>query len=148
LTLVRRGRSRDEVLDLVLRALTLVANRAAIFVLRKDHYQGWACNPAFGSEEELRDVNVSAAVPSVLATASAAGHYLGPIPQTPGHLALLAVMRRSTSDVAVFVTRVRTRPALLLVADELDDPLRGTRAMSEIAQAAGEALTRLVSGRP
>ncbi len=146
-SLIRRAPSRDELLDLVLRALTLIANRAAIFVLRKDHYRGWLCNPAFGSEEELREVSVPAELPSVLATAAAAGFYLGPIPRTPGHLPILAVMRTATPDVAVYVARVKRRPTLLLVADELDDTLLGTRAISEIADSAGESLARILAAR-
>ncbi|MBL9027512.1 MAG: hypothetical protein JNL21_35300 [Myxococcales bacterium] len=147
LMLIRRAPARDELLDLVLRALTLLATRAAIFVAKKDQFRGWSCNPAFGSEEELRDVYIPTELPSVLATAAAAGYYLGPIPRTPGHMSLYAVMRTATSDVAVYVVRVKNRAALLLVADELDDTLLGTRSMGDIAQAAGEALTRILGSR-
>ncbi|NUO51235.1 MAG: hypothetical protein HOV80_20450 [Polyangiaceae bacterium] len=145
--LVRRAPGRDEMLDLVLRALTLVANRVAIFVAKKDGFRGWSCNPAFGSEEELKEVSVSAELPSVLATAAAAGYYLGPIPRTPGHLGLLSVMRTASSDFAVYVVRVKARPTLLLAADELDDTLLGTRALGEIASASSEALTRILTNR-
>lgn len=147
LMLIRRAPSRDELLDLVLRALTVLATRAAIFVAKKDQFRGWSCNPAFGSEEELREVYIPTELPSVLATAAAAGYYLGPIPRTPGHMSLYAVLRTATSDVAVYVVRVKNRAALLLVADELDDSLVGTRSMGDIAQAASEALTRILSGR-
>jgi hypothetical protein len=145
--LVRRAPARDELLDLILRALTLVANRVAIFVAKKDQFRGWSCNPAFGSEEELREISVPAELPSVLATAAAAGYYLGPIPRTPGHLGLLSVMRTATSDFAVYVVRVKARPTLLLAADELDDAMLGTRSMGEIAAAAEAALTRILSQR-
>jgi len=145
--LIRRASARDELLDLVLRALTILASRAAVFVARKDQFKGWSCNPAFGSEEELRDVSIPSELPSVLATAAAAGFYLGPIPRTPGHMSLYAVMRTATSDVAVYVVRVKTKPALLLLADELDDTLLGTRSMGDIASAASDALTRILTLR-
>ena len=44
--------------------------------------------------------------------------------------------------------RANGRPVMLLVADELTDTLTGTRRMDELARAAGEALSRLLAGRP
>jgi hypothetical protein len=147
LELISRARDRDDLLDLVLRATTLVAGRAALFVTRKEGFVGWMCNPAFGSEEDLRKVVVRATEPSVLATSAATGFYLGPIPQTPVHRPLLAVMGRTTTDVAVYVVKLRTRPTIVIVADELDDTLLGTRALGEITKRGAEALSRLLTGR-
>ncbi|MFO0551673.1 MAG: hypothetical protein U0271_25025 [Polyangiaceae bacterium] len=147
LNLMSRARSRDVILDLALRAITLVAQRAALFVVRKEGFQGWQCNPAFGSEESLRDILIPSQQPSIFATAAAAGFYLGPIPQTSVHRPLLGLLGRSTPDVAVYVARVRGRPTLLLIADELDDTLLGTKALGEISKRAGEALTSLLAMR-
>ena len=147
LELIGRARDRDDLIDLVLRASTLVAQRAAIFVMRKEGFVGWVCNPAFGSEEDLRTVTIRGNEPSVLATSAAAGFYLGPIPQTAVHQGLLRVMGRASTDVAVYVVKLRTRPPILIVADELDDTLMGTRALGEITKRCGEALARLLSQR-
>jgi hypothetical protein len=147
LDLIGRARDRDDLLDLVLRATTLVAGRAALLVTRKEGFVGWMCNPAFGSEEDLRRVVVPANEPSVLATSAATGFYLGPIPQTPVHRTLVAVMGRTSTDVAVYVVKLKTRPTVVIVADELDDTLLGTRALGEIAKRCGEALSRLLLGR-
>ena len=147
LELIGRARDRDDLIDLVLRAVTLLAQRAALFVMRKEGFVGWVCNPAFGSEEDLRRVNIRASEPSVLATSAAAGFYLGPIPVTPIHRPLLDVMGRSSTDVAVYVVKVRSRPTIVIVADELDDTLMGTRALGEITKRCGEALARLLGGR-
>jgi hypothetical protein len=147
LELIGRARDRDDLLDLVLRATTLVAGRAALLVMRKEGFVGWMCNPAFGSEEDLRNVVIRASEPSVLATSAATGFYLGPIPQTPIHRPLLTVMGRTSTDVAVYVVKLKTRPTVVIVADELDDTLLGTRALGEITKRCAEALSRLLIGR-
>jgi hypothetical protein len=82
--------------------------------------------------------------PSILATAAATAIYLGPVPATPAHEGLLRVMERASSDVAAVAVRVAARPALVLVCDELDDSMVGTRFLVELAKAVGEALARLI----
>jgi len=145
--LVARATNRDQLLDLVLRAVTLLARRGAIFVVRRGAYQGWACNPAFGPEDDLKQVAIPTEQPSILATASVTGYYLGPIPTTQGHQRLLHVMGAASADVAVYVAKIKGKPAIVLVADELDDTLLGTRALGELARRTGEALARIVAGR-
>lgn len=147
LDLIARARARDDLLDLVLRALTLVAQRVAVFVVRREGFMGWSCNPAFGSEEDLRRVVIPSAQPSIFATSAATGFYLGPIPRTPVHASLLRVIGRASADVAVYVAKAQGRPAIVCVADQLDDTLLGTRALGEITKRAGEALTRVLGQR-
>ncbi len=147
LDLIGRARGRDDLLELILRAVTLIAQRAAVFVVRREGFCGWSCNPAFGPEEDLRRVVIPTAQPSIFATSAAAGFYLGPIPRTPVHAALLSVLGRASPDVAVYVAKARGRPTIVIVADQLDDTLLGTRALGEIAKRAGEALTRILSQR-
>jgi len=145
LDLLGRARGRDDLLDLMLRAMTLVAHRGALFVLKRDAYHGWSANPAFGSEEDLRTLVIPANKPSIFATSAAAGFYLGPIPQTPVHRGLLQVMGHATPDVAVYVVKLKGRATIVLVADQLDDTLVGTRTLGEIARRAGETLTRILT---
>lgn len=147
LDLIGRAHGRDDLLDLVLRAATLVAQRAAVFVVRREGFTGWSCNPAFGSEEDLKSVVIPSTQPSIFATSAATGFYLGPIPRTPVHAGLLGVLSRPGSDVAVYVARVRNRPTVVLIADQLDDTLLGTRALGEITKRAGDALTRILAQR-
>lgn len=143
--LIARARGRDDLLDMMLRAVTMVARRGALFVLKKDAYHGWSANPAFGSEEDLRTLVIPANKPSIFATSAAAGFYLGPIPQTPVHRGLLEVMGRATPDVAVYVVKLKGRATIVLIADELDDTLIGTRTLGEIARRASETLTRILT---
>jgi hypothetical protein len=124
--------------------MRLVARRVGLFVVRKDGFHGWACNVELGDEEAFRALTIPHDVPSILATATATGMYLGPIPATPAHAALLAVLGTASRDVAVAVVRAGGRAAMLLVVDDLGDTLDGTRSLEEIARAAGESLTRLI----
>jgi hypothetical protein len=50
--------------------------------------------------------------------------------------------------VAVLAVRVAGRPALILLADDLEDTLTGTRFMDELGRAVGDALSRLLASRP
>ncbi len=141
------AQERDSIVEAAIAAICVLAPRAALFVVRRDGYYGWACSPPFGNQVALREVIMPHKVPSILATATAAGFYLGPIPNTPGHGRLLGVMKNAGPDVAVSVVRVAGKPAMVLIADGLDDTLRGTRALGEIAKVAGFALSRVLASR-
>ncbi len=140
-------KNRDEVVRLALRGLRLVGRRLGIFAVKRDGFHGWACNVELGDPDLFRKLAVPVDLPSVLATATATSLYLGPIPATPAHEGLLAVMEESSPDVAVLAVRVAGRPALILLADDLDDTLTGTRFMDELGRAIGDALSRLLASR-
>jgi hypothetical protein len=140
-----RTTSRDEVLRETLRGMRLVARRLAVFAVRRDGFQGWASNVDMADADALREVKIPLDLPSVLATATATAIYLGPIPVTPAHEALLRVMERASPDVASVAVRVAGRPVMVLLCDELDDTLFGTRFLTELARGAGDALTRLLA---
>jgi hypothetical protein len=139
-----RTASRDDVIRVTMRGMRLAARRIAIFVVRRDGFHGWACNVEFGDLETLRSIHVPLDQPSLLATATVTAMYLGPVPPTPGHEGLLLAMERASSDVAAIAVRVAGRAVLVLVSDDLEDTMTSTRYLGEIAQAAGDALTRLI----
>lgn len=147
LDLVVGADSRDAVVESVLDAAAVLAPRIALFVARRDGFHGWRCSTSFGDQTALRALVMPLDQPSIFATATAAGFYLGPVPHTPGHGRLLAVMGTAGSDVAVTVVRVAGKPAMLLVAEGLDDTMRGTKSLGELAKAAGAALSRLLTYR-
>ncbi|MDI1444778.1 hypothetical protein [Polyangium sp. 6x1] len=142
-----RAATRDEIVSLALGGAALFARRVALFAVKRDGFHGWTCNEEFGDEEALRALSIPHDVPSVFATATATSIYLGPVPETPAHEGLLAVMERASPDVAVVAVRVAGRPAAVLMVDDLGDTLTGTRRMDELARAVGEALARLLSAR-
>jgi hypothetical protein len=139
--------SRDELIRVALRGMRLLARRLAIFAVKRDGFYGWACNVELGDVEALRRIRVPSDQPSVLATAAATAVYLGPIPATPPHEGLLRVMERASLDVAAVAVRVAGRPVLVLVCDELDDTMLGTRFLVDLGRAVGEALARLIVPR-
>ena len=142
-----RASTRDEIVMLALGGAALFARRVALFAVKRDGYHGWTCNEEFGDEDALRALAVPLDAPSVFATAAATSIYLGPIPATPAHADLLAVMEAASNDVAAIAVRVAGRPAAVLIVDELGDTLTGTRRMDELGRAVGEALARLLAAR-
>jgi Type II secretion system (T2SS), protein E, N-terminal domain len=141
---IARAKSREELVRLALAGLELVAKRAAVFAVRRDGFQGWACNAAFADVEAARALVVTPSQPSVLATAAVAGAYLGPIPSTPAHEGLLRLMQRSSAEVAASGVRVGGRAVMVLFADELADGSRAPRFIEDLSRAIGEALARLL----
>jgi hypothetical protein len=144
---LRGAASRDDVVREALSGMTAVSPRAAVFAVRRDAYHGWACSAAFGDQAALRALSIRLDQPSVLATAVAAGVYLGPIPRTGVHAPLLDLMGGSDADVAAVLVRAAGRPAMVLLADDLPDPMRGTRFLEALAAAVGQALVRVLSTR-
>ncbi len=140
-----RAGSRDDVIRVAMRGMRLVARRIAVFAVKRDGFHGWACNVELGDADALREIHVPADLPSVLATATATAVYLGPIPPTPAHEGLLRVMERASPDVAAVTVRVAGRAALVLLADDLDDTMIGTRFLGDLARAVGDALARLIA---
>jgi hypothetical protein len=141
---VRAATARDELLQLLLVGMRAIARKAALFVVRRDAYVGWSCNPELGDEARLREVKIPLKLPSALATAAAGTTYLGPIYASEAHDALLAVMGSATGDVAITSVRVSGHAVVLMLADELVDTMIGTYRMEEIARAAGEVLSRIL----
>ena len=141
---IARAKSREELVRLALAGLELVAKRTAVFAVRRDGFQGWACNAAFAEIDAARALLIMQSQPSVLATAAVTGAYVGPIPRTPAHEGLLRLMQRSSAEVVASGVRVGGRAVMVLFADELADPGRAPRFIEELSRAIGEALARLL----
>lgn len=144
LSAMRNAIDRDEVLHALLVGARVVARKVALFAVKKELFLGWRCTPEFADEARLRETKIRANLPSALATAVVAGHYLGPIFKSEAHAPLLGLMGRATGDVAITVVRVKGHPTMLLVADELGDTALGTQRLEELARGAGDALARIV----
>ena len=139
--------NRDAIVELAFRCMSMFAGRVALFSAKRNGFNGWLCNDAFGASDDLRKIVIPNDQPSIMATTSTTGIYLGPIPKTPVHATLLGVMGQASGDVAVASVRVGGKVAAMLVCDELRDTLTGTRRLDELARAMGDALTRLVKTR-
>jgi hypothetical protein len=144
---LRVAKDRDAVLDLLLSGTREIAPKSALFIVRKDEFVGWGCTPEFGDLVALRTVVLRSDAPSVLATAAAAGSYVGPLPRTQTHSVLLRAMGSVTREIAVQAVRVFGRSAILILADDLGDALSAKRRIEELANAAGLALSRILRER-
>jgi hypothetical protein len=141
---IRAARTRDEIMDLLLNGLAMTAGRVGAFVVRKGHFRGFRCNETMADVRSFRALEIPVDVPSVLATASTTGIYLGPIPRTEAHLALLGAMGGVFTEVAVVPVRVDGLLAMMLMLDELGDTMVATRRAEQLGKAAGEALARVL----
>ena len=143
---LRSAESRDEVLGLIEKSARAVARRVALLVVRKDVLVGWSCSPELGSSVALRALSISTRTPSLLNTVLDGEVYLGPLLGSVG-TALLLVMGTATRDVAFVAVRASKKPAILVVCDDLNDTLLGTRHLEVMAKVAGEAIERIVRAR-
>jgi hypothetical protein len=137
---IRMAETRDEALDLLINGLAMVAGRVAIFALRKGSFRGHRCNEAFGDNADFKAVEIPQDVPSILATAAAAGYYLGPIPQTPVHADLLSVMGGHAAEVSATPVRVAGHLALVILLDDLADAMLATKRAEDLARVTSIAL--------
>ena len=144
LAALRSASSRDEILASLLLGVRSVARKAGLLVWKKDHFIGWMCNAELGDISLFRTVAISAVSPSIFATAAGGKTYLGPVYRDRASAALLDVMGSASPDVAIAPVRVLGKTAVLVVADELGDTMLSTKAMEELARAAGEALARVL----
>ena len=144
LTRLREAMDREALVDALVRAAGVVARRVAVFAVRRSGFAGWSCSRGFAERDRLRELTLPLGAPSVLALATAAGSYFGPILPNDAHARLMAVMEHATRDVAVLAIKAQGRAALVLLADELDDSMLGTRYLDQVSRAAGEALSRIL----
>jgi hypothetical protein len=143
---LRAAADRDEVLGLVEKSARAVAKRVGLMVVRKDGLVGWSCSPEFGDLEAFKKLTISTRTASLLSSVFVGGVYLGPLLGSLG-AAFLQVMHSSSRDVALVAVRVKDKPAVLVICDELGDTLLATRHLDVMAKVAGEALERVVRAR-
>ncbi len=144
---LRAARDRDGVLELLLAGTRAVARKVALFIVKRDEFVGWSCTPELGEPALVREIVVATDAQSVLSYAATHGAYLGPLQETATHAHLLRVMGTASRDVAVTSVQVFGRATVMVLADDLGETMIATRRMEELAQAAGEALTRIVRDR-
>lgn len=140
--------SRDEVVRQVLRGCRLFARRVSVFVVKRDGFHGWACNESFGDAAALRRVAIPHGSPSVLATAIAAGGYRGPLVRGDVRAGVPAL----SGEVIAQPVLVQGRPAMVLLAGGIETSQAPSsaaqEAMGALAEAAAEALARILASPP
>jgi hypothetical protein len=151
LTAMTLATARDPLMELVLVAVTPMAPKSALFAVKKDSYTGLMCTSEFGARASFAEVRIDAKQSSLLSTTATVGTYVGPMPRTQSHAPLapfIATARSANAPKVIGVTiKAAGRPAALLIAHEVGEPLRAMTVFSEVAQVAGEALERILRAR-
>jgi hypothetical protein len=136
----------EEVTSALIRGLETVARRVVVLAARGKSFDGRASNdPA--QRDTVRLLAIPADRPSILLTAVQGMGYVGPVPSTPIHGALLDILGNPGEEVAVGAVIVSGRPALLYVCAGLVTTYLATRRGDQLAEAAGKALARIVRDR-
>jgi hypothetical protein len=126
-------------LELVLMAARTVAPKAAIVAVKREELAGLVCTSAFGDREAFVNVRVDAREPSFLATAVAAGEYVGPLLRTNAHAPFFAFAREKKPEIVAVAIRATRKPVAILFARDVRDVGEALPVLREIAAAAGEA---------
>ena len=143
---LERARSPEDVIGVIVRGLSRVARRVLVLAVRGKVFEGRDANDD-ATRTAIRSLVVSADRPSVLLTAVQTGSYVGPIPETRVHAELARLLDGSVDEIAVGTVLVSGRAAIVYVMAGFDTAYLATRRGSELAQAAGKALERIVRGR-
>jgi hypothetical protein len=122
--------------------------RTVVLAVRSTSYVGRAGSAAF-ERDSVRRIEILNSSPSVLQTAARAGFYLGALPHTPAHAELRALFGDNDDEVYVAAVRASEHPTLVVIADPalLGGSLEATRRIDALAEAAGQALERILLQR-
>lgn len=145
LTAIRQATTREDVLSPLLAGLGTVSRCVGILAVRKGEFQGWQCNEAMAAANDFRQLRVRMDVPSLFATAGTTGFFLGPIPRTPAHSQLLALLGNPTTEVSATPVRVSGKLAMIIVLHELGDTMLATKRAEEFARIVGEVLANILA---
>jgi hypothetical protein len=142
-----KATSRDRLMELVLVAVHPLAPKCALFAVKKEAYVGWMCTAEFGEGDPLAHVQIDARKPSLLATVATVGTYLGPMPRNEANAPLAKFIKSQSEEILGVAVKAAGRPAVVLLALEVDDPRHTMSVLTEVARGAGEALERIVRAK-
>jgi len=146
---IRTAVDRDRILELVVEGVRSIAPRVAVFAVRKDTLLGWTCSREMADRVALRAARFSPGPGTVLdGLLASEGAAFVRIPKDATHAPLLAALwSLPTADVAIVTIRVESRAVAVVMADGYGDELALAKRLDELAQAASEALARLLRER-
>lgn len=142
---LRTAAARDDVIAVLLSAMSEVAPRTGVLVHRRNAYVGWMCTEAMGDVEAFRRISISTLVPSALTAVASKGWFLGHLPPVHPHEPLLQFLGATSREVCIVAVEVADRPVMLLLCTDLNDTMSATRLADLLAREAGRALARILS---
>lgn len=138
--------SADVVIEQLVVGLQPVARQVILFVPRGSWYEARAVHPRPADSRLLRRLRVPAGKHSVFSNALEAGYYLGRLPEAAGRVELNAVLG-ADDEVYILPILVFTRAALVAVMSGFESAFTATRRADQLADAAGQALDRLIRAK-
>jgi hypothetical protein len=72
---------------------------------------------------------------------------MGPMPRNVQHTPLAKFIRSQEPEVLGAAIKAAGRPAVLLIAHEVGEPLKVMNVLTEVARIAGEALERILRAK-
>ena len=146
---IRAAEDRDLILELVVEGVRSVAPRVAVFAVRKDSLIGWTCSPEMADRTELRAARFTPGPETALhGVLASEGATFVRIPKDAAHAPLLGGLSRAPAgEVALATIRVESRPVAVVMADGFLEELAIAQRLEDVAQAASEALARLLRDR-
>ena len=82
-----------------------------------------------------------------LSTTAAAGTYMGPLPRNETHAPLARFIKAQEPEILGVAIKAAGRPAVLLIAHEVGEPLKAMTILTEVARIAGETLERILRSK-
>ncbi len=141
---LEQASSPDRVVDAVLKALC-PGGKSFVFTVRNGEFHGNAAHGHFEPPLDLREVILETEETGVLRTALLKGYYLGQLPEERIH----GRWRHWIGQDELYAAPVFVgdRPVLMLVIAGFERAFTATRRVDILAQAAGQALERIVRDR-
>ncbi|MDP3279418.1 MAG: hypothetical protein Q8Q09_29780 [Deltaproteobacteria bacterium] len=147
---LRAAEDRDEIARIATEALLVVADRAAMFVVKKGVIQGWegvnnAASVASISRESLRNLWIPSTSLSVFRQATELGGvFIGAPSGSSADMILAAALGGRVQRVAVAPIEVRGRVVAFLYIDQFSDEHQAEKRIWEILASVAEAFERLL----
>jgi hypothetical protein len=141
-----KTKTPDEVVEGLI--FGLAPARTIVLAVRSSSYVGRAGSAGF-EREAVRKVEILNSSPSVVQTAARSGFYLGALPHTAPHDALRALFGGEDDEIYVASVTASGHPTLVLLCDPagLGGSVDATRRIDNLAEAAGQALERILVSR-
>ncbi|HEY2512723.1 MAG TPA: hypothetical protein VGI39_17775 [Polyangiaceae bacterium] len=142
-----RATARDPLMELVLLAIRPVAYKTALFAVKKDCYAGFLCSPEFGDRAQLSTVRIDIHAPSLLSTLATVGTYMGPLLKNEAHTQLFKFIKSQRPEVIGAAIKAAGKPAVLVIAHEVPEPVRAMNTLTEVTRVAGESLEKILRAK-
>jgi hypothetical protein len=145
---MQRAHDRDRILALLISGVEAVARCAVVLAVRREAIVGWAASRSI-EDASLRSLRIPISMRTALNEGlEHPGVRHVRLPDDEVHAPLAALLRVAHgSYVAVAAVRVDEKPAAVVVAADLVDPIQAMSRMADLAPAAGESLARLLRER-